>query len=83
MSSLEQAEPMAAVPPRLRGALHQVGVVFVTVLDGRRLGASALDHRTTLSSRMGPRRRRVDHAGIYLLIARQCVAIAFFEVRVA
>ena len=33
------------------------------------LGASALYHRVTWSSRMRPWMRRLDHAGIYLLIA--------------
>jgi hemolysin III len=60
-----------------------VGIVFVTVVDGRRLvaaavfaaaavamlGASALYHRVTWSPRARLRMRQVDHAGIYLLIA--------------
>jgi hemolysin III len=60
-----------------------VGVAFVVTLDGRRfvgaaafaasavamLGASALYHRVTWSTRMRLLMRRVDHAGIYLLIA--------------
>ena len=33
------------------------------------LGASALYHRVTWSPRMRPWMRRIDHAGIYLLIA--------------
>jgi hemolysin III len=60
-----------------------IGCVFVSTLDGRRLvaagafaasaaamlGASALYHRVTWSPRARLRMRRVDHAGIYLLIA--------------
>lgn len=61
-----------------------VGVLFVAETDGRRaslaaaifagsaaamLGASALYHRVTWSPRVRPWMRRVDHAGIYLLIA--------------
>jgi hemolysin III len=60
-----------------------VGVGFVVTLDGRRLlgavvfaasaaamlGASALYHRVSWTPRARLRMRRVDHAGIYLLIA--------------
>lgn len=60
-----------------------VGAVFVSATDGRRLvaaaafagsaatmlGASALYHRITWSPSARPRMRRVDHAGIYILIA--------------
>jgi hemolysin III len=60
-----------------------VGVAFVVSLDGRRLfaaaafavsaaamlGASALYHRVTWTPRVRLWMRRVDHAGIYLLIA--------------
>ncbi|HEY6030906.1 MAG TPA: hemolysin III family protein [Gaiellaceae bacterium] len=61
-----------------------VGVAFVLEADGTRasigaavfagsaaamLGASALYHRITWSPRVRPWMRRVDHAGIYLLIA--------------
>jgi hemolysin III len=60
-----------------------IGGVLVTVVDGRRLvgaaifaasaaamlGASALYHRVTWSPRIRLWMRRVDHAGIYLLIA--------------
>jgi hemolysin III len=61
-----------------------VGAVFVTEADAGRqrvgaavfavsvvtmLGASALYHRVTWSPRMRPWMRRIDHAGIYLLIA--------------
>lgn len=59
-----------------------VGVVFVGAADRSRvaaaafaaaaaamLGASALYHRVTWSPRARPWLRRVDHAGIYLLIA--------------
>jgi hemolysin III len=60
-----------------------VGGVFVSVVDGRRLvaaavfaasaaamlGASALYHRVTWGPRARLWMRRLDHAGIYLLIA--------------
>jgi hemolysin III len=60
-----------------------VGIVFLASLDGRRLaaasvfaasaaamlGASSLYHRITWSARARPWMRRVDHAGVYLLIA--------------
>ena len=60
-----------------------VGAVFVSTLEGRRLvaaavfaasavamlGASALYHRVTWSARARPWMRRLDHAGIYVLIA--------------
>ena len=61
-----------------------VGALFVAEADGARaevsaavfagsaavmLGASALYHRITWSPRVRPWMRRVDHAGIYLLIA--------------
>jgi hemolysin III len=61
-----------------------VGAVFVSEADAGRqrvgaavfavsvvtmLGASALYHRVTWSPRMRPWMRRIDHAGIYLLIA--------------
>jgi hemolysin III len=60
-----------------------IGAIFVTATDGTRLvgaavfavsaavmlGASALYHRVTWSPRARPRMRRIDHAGIYILIA--------------
>jgi hemolysin III len=60
-----------------------VGAFFVGATDGKRLvaaavfagsaaamlGASALYHRIWWSPRARPRMRRVDHAGIYVLIA--------------
>jgi hemolysin III len=60
-----------------------VGAAFVSTLDGRRLlaaavfaaaaatmlGASALYHRVMWSPRARLRMRKLDHAGIYLLIA--------------
>ncbi|HEY3542690.1 MAG TPA: hemolysin III family protein [Gaiellaceae bacterium] len=61
-----------------------VGVIFVAATPGGRqsavaaafaaavvamLGASALYHRVTWSPRVRPWMRRVDHAGIYILIA--------------
>jgi hemolysin III len=66
------------------GVAIVVGAVFVTAADGGRrtlgaavfagavaamLGASTLYHRVTWSPRWRPWMRRVDHAGIYLLIA--------------
>jgi hemolysin III len=42
--------------------------VFAVAVVGM-LGASALYHRVTWSPRMRPWMRRIDHAGIYLLIA--------------
>jgi len=67
-----------------------VGVAFVVPLDGRRLfaalvfaasaaamlGASALYHRVTWAPQMRLRMRRVDHAGIYLLIAGTYTPVA-------
>jgi hemolysin III len=64
-------------------AASVVGIVLVANLDGRRLvaaaifaasavamlGASTLYHRVTWSTRARLRMRRVDHAGIYVLIA--------------
>jgi hemolysin III len=66
-----------------------VGAVLVTFVDGRRLvaaavfagsaaamlGASALYHRVTWSPRARLRMRRVDHAGIYVLIAGTYTAV--------
>ena len=60
-----------------------VGIAFLSTLEGRRLaaatvfataaalmlGASALYHRIAWSARLRPWMRRIDHAGIYLLIA--------------
>jgi hemolysin III len=61
-----------------------VGALLIVAADGGRqrfaaavfavsvvtmLGASALYHRVTWSPRMRPWMRRIDHAGIYLLIA--------------
>jgi hemolysin III len=48
--------------PRLGAAVFAVSVVTM-------LGASALYHRVTWSPRLRPWMRRIDHAGIYLLIA--------------
>jgi hemolysin III len=66
-----------------------VGTVFVSTVEGRRLvaaavfaasaaamlGASALYHRVTWSARARLWMRRVDHAGIYLLIAGTYTAV--------
>jgi hemolysin III len=48
--------------PRLGAAVFAVSVVTM-------LGASSLYHRVTWSPRVRPWMRRIDHAGIYLLIA--------------
>jgi hemolysin III len=48
--------------PRLAATVFAVSVVTM-------LGASALYHRITWSPRLRPWMRRIDHAGIYLLIA--------------
>jgi hemolysin III len=66
-----------------------VGTVFVSTVEGRRLvaaavfaasaaamlGASALYHRVSWSARARLWMRRVDHAGIYLLIAGTYTAV--------
>jgi hemolysin III len=66
-----------------------VGAVFVSTVEGRRLvaaavfaasaagmlGASALYHRVSWSARARLWMRRVDHAGIYLLIAGTYTAV--------
>ncbi len=71
-----------------------VGAVFVSTLDGRRLvaaavfaasaaamlGASALYHRVTWSARARLWMRRVDHAGIYLLIAGTYTAVGLLAI---
>jgi hemolysin III len=49
-----------------RGTL--AAAVFAAAVAGM-LGASTLYHRVTWSPRMRPWMRRIDHAGIYLLIA--------------
>jgi hemolysin III len=96
-SSMSIAEQALPARPRLRGTLHQagffaacaVGIVFVSVVDGRRLvaaavfaasaaamlGASALYHRVTWGPRARLWMRRVDHAGIYLLIGGTYTAV--------
>jgi hemolysin III len=65
------------------GVACVVGTLLLFAVDGRRLvaaavfagsaaamlGASALYHRVTWSPRVRPWMRRIDHAGIYLLIA--------------
>ena len=101
MSSLQAIDPAAAVRPRLRGLLHQVGfsiacmvaIVFLSSLDGRRLvagaafaiaacamlGASALYHRVTWSPAMRLWMRRLDHAGIYVLIAGTYTAVGLLS----
>ena len=72
-----------------------VGVAFIVPLEGRRLfaalvfatsaaamlGASALYHRVTWTPRMRLRMRRVDHAGIYLLIAGTYTPVALLGLR--
>jgi hemolysin III len=70
-----------------------VAVAFLAPLDGRRLaaasafalaacamlGASALYHRVTWSPRMRSFMRRVDHAGIYVLIAGTYTAVGLLS----
>lgn len=72
-----------------------VGVAFIVPLEGRRffaalvfatsaavmLGASALYHRVTWTPRMRLRMRRIDHAGIYLLIAGTYTPVALLGLR--
>ena len=72
------------------------GVLLVIYADGTRasaaaaifatsvvtmLGASALYHRVTWSVRMRPWMRRLDHAGIYLLIAGTYTPVALLTLR--
>ena len=47
---------------------HLAAAVFAGSVAAM-LGASALYHRVTWSPRLRPWMRRIDHAGIYLLIA--------------
>jgi hemolysin III len=49
--------------------LRLVGAAVFAGSAAAMLGASALYHRVTWSPRARPRMRRVDHAGIYILIA--------------
>ena len=73
-----------------------VGVLLVIYADGTRasaaaaifatsvvtmLGASALYHRVTWSVRVRPWMRRVDHAGIYLLIAGTYTPVGLLTLR--
>jgi hemolysin III len=73
-----------------------VGVLLVVYADGTRasaaaaifavsvvtmLGASALYHRVTWSPRMRPWMRRIDHAGIYLLIAGTYTPVGLLTLR--
>ena len=72
------------------------GVLLVVYADGTRasaaaaifavsvvtmLGASALYHRVTWSVRVRPWMRRLDHAGIYLLIAGTYTPVALLTLR--
>jgi hemolysin III len=72
-----------------------VGAVFVSTVDGRRLvaaavfaasaaamlGASALYHRVTWSARTRLWMRRVDHAGVYVLIAGTYTAVGLLALQ--
>jgi len=73
-----------------------VGILLVTHTDGARasaaaavfagsvaamLGASALYHRVTWSVRARPWMRRLDHAGIYLLIAGTYTPVGLLTLR--
>jgi hemolysin III len=73
-----------------------VGILLVTHADGARastaagvfagsvavmLGASALYHRVTWSVRARPWMRRLDHAGIYLLIAGTYTPVGLLTLR--
>ena len=73
-----------------------VGIPLVVYADGARatvaagvfagsvatmLGASALYHRVTWSARMRPWMRRLDHAGIYLLIAGTYTPVGLLALR--
>jgi hemolysin III len=73
-----------------------VGILLVTHTDGPRasaaaavfagsvaamLGASALYHRVTWSVRARPWMRRLDHAGIYLLIAGTYTPVGLLTLR--
>jgi hemolysin III len=72
-----------------------VGAVFVSTVEGRRLvaaavfaasavamlGASALYHRVTWSARVRPWMRRIDHAGIYALIAGTYTPVGLLALR--
>jgi hemolysin III len=73
-----------------------VGILLVTHTDGLRasaaaavfagsvaamLGASALYHRVTWSVRARPWMRRLDHAGIYLLIAGTYTPVGLLTLR--
>lgn len=51
------------------GGRHTVGAAVFAGAVAAMLGASTLYHRVTWSPRVRPWMRRVDHAGIYVLIA--------------
>jgi hemolysin III len=59
----------AVVVPFAHGTRDSVAAAIFAGSVVAMLGASALYHRVTWSSRMRPWMRRLDHAGIYLLIA--------------
>jgi hemolysin III len=59
----------AAVVPLAHGTRASVAAGVFAGSVAAMLGASALYHRVTWSPRARPWMRRVDHAGIYLLIA--------------
>ena len=59
----------AVVVPYAHGTRGSVAAAIFAGSVVTMLGASALYHRVTWSSRVRPWMRRLDHAGIYLLIA--------------
>lgn len=59
----------AVVVPYAHGTRASVAAAVFAGSVVAMLGASALYHRVTWSSRVRPWMRRLDHAGIYLLIA--------------
>ena len=59
----------AVVVPFAQGTRESVAATVFAGSVVAMLGASALYHRVTWSSRTRPWMRRLDHAGIYLLIA--------------
>ncbi len=59
----------AAVVASARGTRASLAAAIFAASVVAMLGVSALYHRVTWSARMRPWMRRLDHAGIYLLIA--------------
>jgi len=59
----------ALIVPDAEGARTRAAAAIFAASVALMLGASALYHRVTWSPRVRPWMRRLDHAGIYLLIA--------------